>query len=233
MNSLNSLLYVLCRSSEGLKLVPEMLMKCQVMNIRLEVSSFRVLITALCRIGKIGFAIQMLNYMIDDGYGLDPRCCSLILSSLCEQKDLALSNFEVLGFLEAMKKVGFTLNMMDYSDVVRFLVKEGRGLDALDVLRQMKVEGIKPDIVCYTMVLRGIIAKGEYRRADELFDELLVLGLVPDIYTYNAYINGLCKQNNVEEGLNIISSMENLGCKPNLISYNLLLKAVSKNGEIS
>ncbi|KAF3448011.1 hypothetical protein FNV43_RR08719 [Rhamnella rubrinervis] len=231
--SLNSLLYVLCRSSESLKLVPEMLLKCQVMNIRLEVSSFRVLITALCRIGKIGYAIQMLNYMINDGYGLDARCCSLILSSLCEEKDLALSNFEVLSFLEAIKKMGFTPSMMDYSDVIRFLVKEGRGLDALDALCQMKVEGIKPDIVCYTMVLHGIIAKGDYGKADELFDELLVLGLVPDVYTYNVYINGLCKQNNVEAGLNMISSMEELGCKPNLITYNLLLKAVNKIGEIS
>ena len=89
----------------------------------------------------------MLNYMIDDGYGLYPRCCSLILSSLCGQKDLVLSNFEVLGFLEAVKKVGFSPGMMDYSDVIRFLVKEVRGLDALDVLRQKNVEGINPDIV--------------------------------------------------------------------------------------
>lgn len=231
--TLNSLLSVLCRRREGIRLVPQMLMKSQAMRIRLEESSFRILISALCRIRKIGYAIEIQNCMIDDGYDLDARICSLILSSLCEQKDLALSNFEVLGFLEAMKKLGFSPGMMDYSNAIRFLVKEGRGLDALDVLCQMKMEGIKPDIVCYTMVLHGIIAVGEYGRADELFDELLVLGLVPDVYTYNVYINGLCKQNNVEAGLNMISSMEELGCKPNLITYNLLLKALNMNGELS
>ncbi|XP_048319392.2 pentatricopeptide repeat-containing protein At2g38420, mitochondrial [Ziziphus jujuba] len=231
--SLNSLLSVLCRRRESIRLVPQMLMKSHVMRIVLEESSFRILISALCRIKKIGYAIQILNCMIDDGYDLDARICSLILSSLCEQKDLALANFEVLGFLEAMKKLGFSPGMMDYSNVIRFLVKEGRGLDAFNVLARMKVEGIKPDIVCYTMVLHGIIAEGEYGSADELFDELLVLGLVPDVYTYNVYINGLCKQNNVEAGLNMILSMEELGCKPNLITYNLLLKALNKKSELS
>ncbi|KAH7513088.1 hypothetical protein FEM48_Zijuj12G0159400 [Ziziphus jujuba var. spinosa] len=157
------------------------------------------------------------------------RICSLILSSLYEQKDLALANFEVLGFFKAMKKLGISPRMMDYSNVIRFLVKEGRGLDALDVLCRMKMEGTKPDIVCYTLILHGIIAEGEYEGADELFDELLLLGLVPDVYTYNVYVNGLCKQNNVEAGLNMIISMEELGCKPNLITHKMLLKALNKN----
>ncbi|KAB5573920.1 hypothetical protein DKX38_001114 [Salix brachista] len=47
--SLNNLISVLCRNSKGLKLVPGILLKSQVMNIRVEESTFQVLITALCR----------------------------------------------------------------------------------------------------------------------------------------------------------------------------------------
>ncbi|KAF4373679.1 hypothetical protein G4B88_029629 [Cannabis sativa] len=157
--SLNSLLLVLCRRNQGLKLVPCVLMKSRVLNIRLEESSFEILISG---------------------------------------------DFGVLSFLESIRKVGFCPGMIDYAKVINVLVKEKRGLDALDVLNQIKAARMKPDIVCYTMVLNGVIMEGEYDKADELFDELLVLGLVPDVYTYNVYINGLCKQNNVKGGLDVL-----------------------------
>lgn len=231
--SLNSLLSVLCRKNEGLIFVPQLLLKGLSMKIRFEESTFRILVGALCRIGKVVYAVEILNLMINDGYDLDFKICSSILSSLNEVKGSDLAGFEILGFLESMKKMGFYPRMMDYSNVIRFLVKERRGLDALDVLVEMKESGIKPDIVCYTMVLHGIILVGEYERADELFDEMLVLGLVPDVYTYNVYINGLCNQNKVEAGINMISRMEELHCKPNSITYNVILKALSKNGELT
>ncbi|XP_068341788.1 pentatricopeptide repeat-containing protein At2g38420, mitochondrial [Pyrus communis] len=229
-HSLNALLYVLCGSCEGLKLVPEILLRSHVMGIRLEESSFRFLINALCGIGKVGYAIDIMNCMMNNGYGLNVKICSLILSSMCEQKDS--EGVDVMGFLGEMQKLGFCPGMMDYSNVIRFMVKQGRGLHALNVLIKMKGEGIKPDVICYTMVLHGVITEGDFKKADQVFDELLVLGLVPDVYTYNVYINGLCKQNKVESGLMMISSMDELGCKPNLITYNILLKALCNNGEL-
>ncbi|KAI4353493.1 hypothetical protein L6164_002439 [Bauhinia variegata] len=227
--SLNLLLSVLCRNREFLKMVPEILLNSRLMNIRIEESTFRVLIKALCRINRVGYAIKILNYMIDDGYNLDVEICSSILSSLCKQKDLTGS--EVLGVWEGMRKLGFCPGVMDYSHAIRFLMKEKRGMDALAIMNQLKEDGFKPDIVCYTMVLSGIIAEGFYSKADELFDELLVLGLVPDIYTYNVYINGLCKQNKVNEALKIIASMEELGCKSNVVTYNTILGALFEAGE--
>ncbi|KAH0995177.1 hypothetical protein GBA52_019041 [Prunus armeniaca] len=231
------LFYRIPKFREGLKMVPEILLRSHIMSIRLEESSFQILVNSLCGIGKVGYAIEIMNCMISYGYGLNVKMCSLILSSLCEQKDS--SGFEVLGFVEEMKKLGFCPGMMDYSNVIRYMVKQGRGLDALNVLVKMKVEGIKPDIVCYTMVLHGVIAKGDYENADELFDELLLLGLVPDVYTYNVYVNGLCKQNKVKDGLKMISSMEELGfdeviyglCRKGSVckAMELLKKMVDKN----
>ncbi|RXI01526.1 hypothetical protein DVH24_014875 [Malus domestica] len=229
-HSLNALLYVLCGSCECLKLVPEILLRSHVMGIRLEESSFWILVNALCGIGKVGYAIEIMNCMMNNGYGLNVKICGLISLSLCEQKDSEC--VDVMGFMGEMQILGFCPGMMDYSNVIRVMVKQGRGLDALNVLVKMKEEGIKPDIVCYTMVLHGFIAEGDFKKADQVFDELLVLGLVPDVYTYNVYINGLCKQNKVESGLMMITSMEELGCKPNLITYNILLKAICNSGEL-
>ncbi|XP_029127026.1 pentatricopeptide repeat-containing protein At2g38420, mitochondrial [Cajanus cajan] len=226
--SLNLVLSLLCRKRECLKMVPQVLLKSQHMNIRVEGSTFRVLIKALCRIKRVDYAVKIMSCMMEDGYGLDEKICSLIISSLCEQKDL--TSVEALVVWRDMRRLGFCPGVMDYTNMIRFLVKEGRGMAALDIMNQQKEDGIKPDVVCYTMVLSGIVAEGEYGKLEELFDEMLVIGLVPDVYTYNVYVNGLCKQNNVDEALKIVSSMEELGCKPNVVTYNTLLGALCVAG---
>ncbi|CAL5422853.1 unnamed protein product [Camellia sinensis] len=232
VDSLNSLLSVLCKNREGIWVVPQILLKSQLMNIRVEESSFCVLIKALCRIRKVGYAIKLLNFMISDGHSLlDGRLCSLILSTLCEGKDL--SGVEVMCFWEEIRKLGFCPKSLDWCNVIRFLVKNGKGMDALGALEDMKMDGIKPNVVCYTLVLDGIVAEGKFKKVDELFDEMLVLGLVPDIHTYNAYINGLCKQNKAEEGVKMIGYMEELGCKPNVVSYNTILQGFFDVGKLS
>lgn len=230
--SLNTLLSVLCRTSEGLKMVPEILLKSRALHIRVEESSFRLLISALCRIKKVGHAVELFDCMINDGFNLDTDICFMLLSSLCEQTDIHIQGVDVVAFLGKLRKLGFCPGILDYTNVIRFLVRKGMGADALGVLYEMKSDGIKPDIVCYNMVLNGVIASGSYSKADELFDELLVFGLVPDVYTYNVYIECLCKQGKVEEGIKMAVSMEELGCKPNLSTYNMLLQALCNSGEL-
>ena len=229
--SLNALLNVLCKRREGIVMVPQILLKSQAMKIRLEESSFRILVAALCRIKKHNYAIRMLNYMLNDGYAVDKKMCSFVLSSLCEQK--CLSGDEVLRFMDEMRKLGFYPGRVDCNNVIRFLVKEGMVMDALGVFDQMKTDGIKPDTVTYTFILNGVITDGDYKKADDMFDEMLVLGVVPDIHAYNVYINGLCKQNNIEEGVRMLASMRELGCKPDSVTYNMLLERMSKTGDLS
>lgn len=229
--SLNTLLAILCRNQYGLKLVPEVLLKSLVMNIRFEESTFRILVGALCRMNKIAYAIEILQRMIDDGLGVNDKVCSFTLSSICAEGDL--DGDDVMGFWEELRKLGFCPAMADYNRVISFLVKKGKGLDALDFLNEMKSDRIKPGIVSYTMVLNGVIAERDYMLADDLFDELLLLGLVPDVYTYNAYINALCKQNKIEEGIKMLTCMQKLGCKPNVLTYNTILEVICKIGEIS
>lgn len=230
VDSLNCLLSVLCKRKEGLGVVPQVLLKSRLMNIRLEESSFCILIKALCRFKKPKNAISLLYHMVDHDIDIDHGSFSLILLTLCQQNDLKRD--ELTGLLEEMKKLGFCLDRTDWVNVIRFLVKSGNGMEGLDALIEMKSEGFKPDVICYTMVMDGVISEGNYESADQLFDEMLVLGLVPDINTYNVYVNGLCKQNKFDEGIMMLSSMEELGCEPNTITYNTLLSSIYESGEI-
>lgn len=229
--SLNALLSVLCYSRDHLKMVPQILLKSQQMNIRIDESAFRIMIGALCRLRKVNFAIDILNTLISDGFTVDGRICSLILSSFCGQRNF--SSVEVLGLMEELRKMGFSPGLIDYANVIKYLVKNRRVNDALDVLNQTKVGGIKPDTVCYTMVLSGVIAEDDYEKAEELFDEMLVLGLVPDVYTYNVYIDGLCKQNKLEAAVEMVACMKELGCRPNDATYVTIVERSCQIGELN
>ncbi|KAL9302086.1 Pentatricopeptide repeat-containing protein mitochondrial [Arabidopsis thaliana] len=229
--TLNALLLVLVRKRQSLELVPEILVKACRMGVRLEESTFGILIDALCRIGEVDCATELVRYMSQDSVIVDPRLYSRLLSSVCKHKDS--SCFDVIGYLEDLRKTRFSPGLRDYTVVMRFLVEGGRGKEVVSVLNQMKCDRVEPDLVCYTIVLQGVIADEDYPKADKLFDELLLLGLAPDVYTYNVYINGLCKQNDIEGALKMMSSMNKLGSEPNVVTYNILIKALVKAGDLS
>ncbi|KAF9619230.1 hypothetical protein IFM89_005784 [Coptis chinensis] len=228
--SLNALLSVLCKRKEGIGLVHQVLLKSRGMNIRLEESTFEILITALCKLKKIGYAVEILDSMSEYGYDPDSTLYSRILSAMCKLQDV--SSVEVWGFLEEMRAKRFTPNEVDYANVVSFLVKVGKGMDALDLMEQMKLDRIKPDVVVYTCVLDGVITAGDFDKVEEVFDEMLVLGVVPDVHTYNVYLKGLCMQNSFEAGFKLVACMEELGCKPDVSTYNTLMGALCKVGKV-
>ncbi|KAK4418870.1 Pentatricopeptide repeat-containing protein, mitochondrial [Sesamum alatum] len=227
---LNTLLSVLCRSRRGLEIVPQILMNTQGMNIRIEESSFEILIRALCRIGRVSNAFELLNHMVEEGFGVNQKVCSLMLATMCRQ--LNYNTGEVMGFLEELKGLGFEPRRDDLCNVIRFLVNKEKVEDALGLLKQMKMNGLRPDILCYNLVLDGLIFQRDFLRADKVFDELLVLGLIPNIHTYNVYINGLCMQKKVGDGINMLHSMEELGCAPELSTYSTILRALCEAGEL-
>lgn len=229
--TLNALLIVLVRKRKGLEMVPEILLKASRMGVRLEESTFGILIDALCRIGEVDCATELVKYMSDDCFIVDPRLYSRLLSSVCKHKDF--SCFDIIGYIEELRKTRFSPGLRDYTVVMKFLVEGGRGKEVVSVLNQMKCDRIEPDIVCYTILLQGVIGDEDYSKADKLFDELLLLGLTPDVYTYNVYINGLCKQNDIKGAIKMMSSMGKLGSEPNVVTYNILIKALVKAGDMS
>ncbi|KAL8497130.1 hypothetical protein ACS0TY_020710 [Phlomoides rotata] len=85
--ALNALLIVLCKDEKGLEIIPRVLVKSQVLNIRIEESSFQILIRALCRIGRASNAFDLLNQMVDEGFDVDQKACSSMLATTCRQLD--------------------------------------------------------------------------------------------------------------------------------------------------
>lgn len=230
VDALNALLVVLCKDEKGLEIIPRVLVKSQVLNIRIEESSFQILIRALCRIGRASNAFELLNQMVDEGFDVDQKACSLMLATMCRQ--LNCTSGKIMGFFEDLKRLGFEPRKGDFFTVISVLVKRGKGMDALRLLKQLKLNRVRPDIMCYNLVLEALIQEKDFSNADKLFDELLVLGLVPDIHTYNVYINGLCMQDKVEDGIELMGSMEQLRCLPDSDTFNTILRALCEAGKL-
>ncbi|CAA7052142.1 unnamed protein product [Microthlaspi erraticum] len=229
--TLNALLSVLVRNRQSLTMVPEILMKASKMGVRLEESTFGILINALCRIGEVDCATELVKHMSEESLIIDPRLYSLLLSSVCKHKDS--SRFDVIGYMEELRKTRFSPDLRDYTVVMRFLVEGGRGKEVVSVLNQMKCDRIEPDIVCYTIILQGVVADEDYAKAEKLFDELLLLGLTPDVYTYNVYISGLCKQKDIDGGMKMVDCMRKVGSEANVVTYNILIKALVEVEDMS
>ncbi|KAG6430719.1 hypothetical protein SASPL_108791 [Salvia splendens] len=235
VETLNALLSVLCKVEKGMKIVPTILVKSQSMNIRIEESTFEILIRALCRIGRASDALGILNQLVEEGFDLDQKVGSLMLATMCRQLNYGVGGYggEIWGFFDELKCLGFKPKSNDFLNVIRVLVKRGKGMDALGLLKQMKMNKIEANVMCYHLVLDWLICNKEFPVADKVFDELLVLGLVPDIHTYNVYINGLCLQGKVDEGISMFHSMEELGCVPDLNTYRAISSALYRAGELS
>ncbi|CAL9761632.1 unnamed protein product [Musa acuminata subsp. burmannicoides] len=227
--SLNALLSVLCKSKEGLVLVGDVLSKTPEMNIRLEASTFRILIKALCRNGKLNSAIEILRMMSLHECTPDAKLYSLVLCSLCKQA----GSDQVVEFLEEMRNAGFLPNALEYNSVIDVLIREGKANDAYSFITLMRLEGKRPDITSYNSILDGFILANDFQKADELFDEMLLIGLFPNSATYNTYINGLCKQDNLEQSRRMITCMERAGCKPDIETFNALLAGYAKVGDMA
>lgn len=226
--SLNPLLSLLCKKKKGLLLVQDVLMNTPGMRIRLEASTFHILIRVLCKMGKVSSAVELLNLMQLDGCVPNSKMDAEVLHLLCKHGTAS----EVMSFLEVIQKTGFSPQTADYNRVIDSLVREGKARDAFLILVKMKSEeGKRPDIWCYNSVLHGFLLANDLLKVEDLFDEILLIGLVPNISTYNTYIDGLCRQRDFSRAHRMIVCMENAGCKADATTFNVLVAGYAKAGE--
>jgi pentatricopeptide repeat protein len=227
--SLNQLLSLLCEKSEGLYMVRDVLLKSQRMGIRVDRSTFRILIDALCRNAKAKFAIEIMGLMGLFECDPDPRMYSLVLKSLCENSN---SWSDVIAFIREMGNAGFSARIWDCHMVIDFLVKEGKVDEAYCFVNEMKDDGTKPDVNCYNKVLSGFCESGKSDMVDKVFDEMLINGLVPNICTFEIYISGLAKKGDVDEMVKMVKCMERTGFNATVQIYNMVIGEYMRSGEI-
>ncbi|KAJ4779959.1 Pentatricopeptide repeat-containing protein [Rhynchospora pubera] len=228
--SLNQLLSILCDKKEGLYMVKDVLLKSHEMGIRVDRSTFWVLIEALCKHGKAKFAIEIMGVMGLFECNPDPKMYSLVLKSLCDSDD---SNgwSDVIAFVGEMRNAGSLLTNSDCYMVIDLLVKEGKMDEAYCLVTEMRIDGTNPDINCFNKLLSGFCQAGRFDMVDKVFDEMLIGGMVPNVHTFEIYIDGLAKKGDVDGMVKMVKCMERAGFNANVQIYNTMIGQFMRSGK--
>ncbi|KAL0347536.1 UNVERIFIED_CONTAM: Pentatricopeptide repeat-containing protein, mitochondrial [Sesamum calycinum] len=229
---LNTLLSVLCRSKRGLEIVPQILINTQEMNIRIEESSFEILIRALCRIGRVNNAFELLNHMVEEGFGVNQKVCSLMLATMCRQ--LNYNTGEVMGFLEELKKLGFEPGKDDLCNIIRFLVnKEKRDfLRADKVFDELLVLGMIPNIHTYNVYINGLCMQKKVEDGINILHSMEELGCAPELSTYSTILRALCEAGELIRVREVVNRMQQKCMQLNSETYEIIIDGFVNNGDI-
>ncbi|KAJ3684122.1 hypothetical protein LUZ61_013286 [Rhynchospora tenuis] len=228
--SLNQLLSILCERKERLYMVKDVLLKSQEMRIRVDTSTFWVLIEALCKHRKAKFAIEIVGVMGLFECDPDPRMYSHVLKSLCDCDD-PNSWSNKIAFVGEMRNAGFLLTNLDCYKVIGLLVKEGKIDEAYCFVTEMSIDGTNPDINCYNKLLSGYCEAGRLVMVDKVFDEMLIGGMAPNVHIFEIYIDGLAKKGDVDGVVKMVKCMERAGFNANVKIYNKMIGGFMHSGK--
>ncbi|KAK1312001.1 Pentatricopeptide repeat-containing protein [Acorus calamus] len=176
--SLDALLRVLCASAEGLALVGDVLVNASDMRVRLAGSSFGILIGALCHVGKVGAAIELLGQMEVHDCEPDAGMYSSILHSLCEHSDLRAwwGSWSKCVARESRRTGG-----NGFASVGDFQKVD-------EVFDEILVTGLTPNVFTYNAYINGLCKKGDIDGARDMLACMVKAGCEADVVTYNTIV---------------------------------------------
>ncbi|RVX00653.1 Pentatricopeptide repeat-containing protein, mitochondrial [Vitis vinifera] len=204
--SLNALLYVLCKRREGLVMVPQILLKSQAMNIRLEESSFRILVAALCdevlrfmeEMRKLGFYPGRV-----DCNNPDTVSYTMILNGVTADGDYEKAD----DLFDEMLVLGVVPDIHAYNVYINSLCKQNNIEEGVRMLASMRELGCKPDYVTYNMLLEGMSKVRDLGGMRELAREMELEGVQWNWETYRIMLDGLVGKGEIDESCSLLEEM--------------------------
>lgn len=147
------------------------------------------LVEALCRIGEVGSALEVVSGMWEKGYPPSVVASATLLDGLCKSGMVE----ETLAVLGKMLECGILPDVITWNLVLEALCNEGRVHEA-EKLRLLAVSrGWVCDDVTYNVLLDGFCKQGRVKEGVSLLDEMLDKGFIHDLGMYNMQMDRLKK----------------------------------------
>ncbi|CAK8571668.1 unnamed protein product [Lathyrus sativus] len=212
-----------------LKLVEMLHSKMVSEGVPLNVSTFNVLIKALCKARQLRPAILMLEDMANHG-GLKPDeiTFTTLMQGFIQEGDLN----GALRITKQMLEYGCLLTHVSVNVLVNGFCEQGRIEEALRFIHGVCEEGFFPNQVNFSTLVKGLCRNGNVNAALEIVDFMTENRFGPDVYTYNSLISGMCRSGEFDKAIDILQQMVLRDCSPNTATYNTLISALCKENEI-
>ncbi|XP_050225618.1 pentatricopeptide repeat-containing protein At5g18390, mitochondrial [Mercurialis annua] len=174
VHTFNALIESICNSTGEVDFCVDVyynLCKC---GFAADINTYKILIPAVSKVGKIDVAFRLLNNSIEDGHKPFPGLYAAIIKGMC-RKGLFDDAFCFFG---EMKVKGHPPNRPVYTMLITMCGRGGKYVEAANYLFEMTEIGLTPISRCFDMVADGLKNCGKHdlaKRIEQL--EVSVSGL--------------------------------------------------------
>ncbi|KAJ8761562.1 hypothetical protein K2173_004338 [Erythroxylum novogranatense] len=133
---------------------------------------------------------------------------------------------------DLQEKLGVTLDLISYNNVLKALCEMGDLGFAFSLLDEMDSKGLEPSLVTYNTLLNGFYVNKRFADGEKIWGIMQSKNIVPDVRSYNSRLRGLVSRKGVKKAVELLEEMTSKGIKPNVISYNAVIRGFCDEGNI-
>uniref|UniRef100_A0A9I9DW29 Pentatricopeptide repeat-containing protein n=1 Tax=Cucumis melo TaxID=3656 RepID=A0A9I9DW29_CUCME len=139
---------------------------CEVCKLGLcpDINTYKILIPATSKVGRIDEAFRLLNCCIEDGHVPFPSLYGPIIKGMCKRGQFD----DAFCFFGDMKHKGHPPNRPVYTMLITMCGRGGRFVDAANYLMEMAELGLPPISRCFDMVTDGLKSCGKHDLAKKI-----------------------------------------------------------------
>ncbi|CAL1398824.1 unnamed protein product [Linum trigynum] len=224
----------LCRA-EYLEEVPDLLERMKVDGVVAAPQTFKMLLDAVIRLGKLDCALQILHFM--EGLqeaNLTPLVYDTLLIALAKKNQLGLALPILFKLLDAPHppSPGSTA----CNALLVALRKADNRADFRKVFDRVRgTKGFQLDTWGYNICIHAFGRWGDLPTSLTLFREMQEKDSSsgPDLCTYNSLLQSLCLAGKVKDALIAYEELKESGHRPDAFTYRILIQGCTKSHQIN
>ncbi|XP_058070998.1 pentatricopeptide repeat-containing protein At1g52640, mitochondrial-like [Magnolia sinica] len=210
-----------CKNAkEAVKVFDEMLER----GCGIDVVSYNMLLSALCRGGKVDEASLQFSQM--GSHKLKPNACSYtaFIHAACEANDV----HSALRFLDRVRRYELVLNVFTYNCIIKLLCKNQEIDDAYHILDEMTKRGVDPDVWSYNAILAAHCHLCEVNKALRLLHRMKKACCPPDRHTYNMVLKMMIEVGRIDRAMEVWYGIGESGFYPSITTYSVMIHGLCK-----
>ncbi|KAL5758786.1 hypothetical protein ACOSP7_021397 [Xanthoceras sorbifolium] len=203
----SSLLSTLClsrRFAVSPKLVGRL-----VVEMNFDLVAYNSLLNYLCKAGFPTHAVELYNYMVDQGFTPDKYSFVGLLSGLCGARRFD----EAINVYQGIVMICPALDAHVHTVIMDRLIRVGKCHKAIGLFRRAIVGKYSLDVVLYTVAICGLLKGGRIGEASTLYSQIKEIGLSPNAHTYNVMLFGFCKERDIKMVQQLLQEINEAGIK--------------------
>ncbi|KAK7303925.1 hypothetical protein RJT34_14845 [Clitoria ternatea] len=197
--------------------------------LRPNVVTCTALVGALCKMGRVDEVYGLVQWMENEGLGLDVVLYSVWACGYVQEKVLV----EVFRRMREMVGKGIDHDVVSYTILVDGFSKLGDVEKSFTFLAKMIKEGHKPNKVTYSAMMYGFCKKGKVEKAFAVFKSMKDLGIELDEFVFVILIDGFGRIGDFNSMFRLFDEMEKSGISPSVVTYNAVINGLAKCGRTS